>query len=100
MSASTTVAHLGELRVRWISMSSGLQPDRQAGAAAHQRIGERAGQIHVGHRVAELVGLGLLQLDRPFADDRPLMPAGARGFELAENPLQQPALKHAIGLAA
>jgi hypothetical protein len=39
-----------------------------------------------------------LQLDRAFADDRPLMPAALGRLQVAENPLQQAALENAIRL--
>ena len=74
-------------------MSLELKRTGSAGPAADQRVDERARDIHVGDRVAELVLLRGLQLDRPLADDRPLMPAGARWRQLAEEPFQQLALK-------
>ena len=45
------------------------------------------------NRIAELVGLGLLQLDGTFAYDRSLVPAGSRRVQFAEDPFQQPALE-------
>jgi hypothetical protein len=56
-----------------------LEVDRQSGAASQHGIDERGGNIHLRNGIAELVRLGLLQFDGAFADDRPLMPAGA-GF--------------------
>ena len=44
-----------------------------------------AGMSMLATRVAELVRLGLLHLDRAFADDRPLVPAGARRLQLRED---------------
>ena len=98
MSMSTHVAHLGVLRVRWIWMSSGLNRTGGPGPLRSRALMNEPRDVHVGERVAELVLLGLLQLDRPFADDRPLMPAGARRRQVAEEPLEQLALKQAIGL--
>ncbi len=76
----------------------GLEPYRQAGPVAKQGVGERGGDVHVGDGIAELVGLGLLQLDRPFADDRSLVPAAAGRLELLEDPRQQLGLEQPIGL--
>ena len=98
MSSSTTVAHLGVLRVRWTSMSSGCRRTGRPGPLPHHGVDQRAGDVHVGQRVAELVGLGLLHLDRPFAHDRPLVPAGPGRLQVAEDPLQQPALEQPVGL--
>ena len=84
MSISTAVAHLGLLRVRWMTMSSGFI---RSGSFAPSRIMaliERLRNVHVRHAVAEFVRLGLLQLDGPFADDRPLMPAGAGCLQAAK----------------
>ena len=98
MSRSTAVAHLGELRVRWTMMSSERIRKGRPGPVAEHGVDQRAGDVHVGQRVAELVLLGLLQFDRPFAQDGPLVPPGPRGHQVAEDPLQQPALEEPIGL--
>ena len=79
MSISTAVAHFGVLRVRWISMSSGFIRTGNMRAVAEHGVDQRRGNVHLRDRVAEFVGLRLLQFDRPFADDRTMMPAGARG---------------------
>ena len=75
-----------------------FQPQRQFGSAAQHGVDQRLRNVHVRDRIAELVGLGLLQLDRPFAEDRPLVPAGAGRLQLAEDPLQQLALEQPVGL--
>jgi len=62
----------------------GGKPHRQPRAGAENRIGEGLGQIEVGERIAELIGLGPLGLDRPLADNRSGVPAGAGGLQLAE----------------
>ena len=100
------MAHLGELRVRCTMMSS--ERIRKGTPAAPEGtqypwvpehgVDQRAGDVHVGQRIAEFIGLGLLQLDRPFALDGPLVPPGPRGLQVAEDPLQQPPLEQAIGL--
>ncbi len=76
----------------------GVEPHRHAWAVAHQRVDERAGDVEVRDRVAELVLLRGLQLNGAFADDRALVPAGARRRHFLKQPLQQLALEQAIGL--
>ena len=69
MSMSTQVAHLGVV-ARAVDFEVVLaEPHRRAGAVADQRVDERLRDVEVGDRVAELVGLGRLQLDGAFADD-------------------------------
>ena len=82
MSISTTVAHLGVLRVRWISMSSCLMRIGKPGPLRSMALTSEAGMSMLRDRVAELIRLGMLQLDGPFAHDRPVMPAGARGLQI------------------
>ncbi len=76
----------------------GLEPDRQARSVAQQGVGERGRDVHVRHGIAELVGPGLLHLGGAFADDRALMPAGARRLQLLEDARQQLGLKQPIGV--
>src|SRR5688572_8487054 len=64
-----------------------------AAARAKHRVCKRRRDVHVRDRIAELIRLRLLQLDGAFADDWPLMPAGARRRQRIEDSLKQFALK-------
>ena len=77
-----------------------LQADRPARAGADHGVDQRGGHVHVGDRIAELILLGPLHLDRALADHRTLVPAGARGFEVGEDLFQQLALKQAISFGS
>jgi hypothetical protein len=69
------------------------QPQRESRSLAYHRIRQRGGNIHIRHRVAELIVLGALHLHGPLADNRTLVAACARSLQLAENLLQQLALE-------
>ena len=98
MSSSTTGGAFGIVARAVDDDVFGLEPHRQARPGAQQGVDERSRDVHVGHGVAELVVLGLLHLGRAFADDRPLMPAGARGLQLLEDARQQLRLEEPIRL--
>ena len=81
-----------------MTMSSGLRRTGKPGPPRSMALMNDAGNVHVRDRVAELVGLGLLHLDRPLADDRPLVPARARRLQLLEDLRQQLRLEQPIRL--
>ena len=77
-------------RAPWAFLASGGSRCRPASAAPagpapprSMALTNDAGDVHVRDRVAELVGLGPLRLDRPLADDRVRVPAGPRRLQLA-----------------
>ena len=79
-------------------MSSDRNRKGVRGSVTDHGVDQRAGDVHVGQRVAEFIGLGLLQFDSPFAQDGPLVPPGPRGGQVAEDAFQEPPLEQAVGL--
>ena len=75
-----------------------LHSHGQARPGSKHGVYQRGGDVHLRDRIAEFVGLRLRQLDRPVAEHRALMPSGSRRDEIAEDLLEQPILKQAIGL--
>ena len=62
----------------------GLHAHRNMRAIAEHRVDQRRGNIHLRDRIAELVGLRLLQFDRPVAYDGTMMPARGEAIRLAK----------------
>ena len=61
-------------------------------------VRERAHNVHVRDRIAELVRPGCLRFDGPFADDVALVPAGARRLHVGEQTFEQLALEDLVRL--
>lgn len=93
----TTVAHLGiSLRAMDLNVLRLERHGTLATAANERRLHKRLRHIHLRDAVAEFIRLGPLQLHGPFSDNRSLMPTGASRFQLAENAVQQFALKERV----
>ena len=100
MSSSTAVAHFGIVARAMNLDVFGLEPDRQAcGPLRSMALIETepgcpccATESPNSYCLVCCISIGA------FADDRPLVPAGARRLQVAENLRQQLGLEQAIGL--
>ncbi len=94
----TTVPHLGEFRVRWISMSADFKSHWLCSWIAEQCIDDRLRSVHIGQAIAELKRLCLRQFDAAFTHDAAMMAARATGLQLGENSVEQATLEYLVGL--
>ncbi len=103
MSITTQVAHLGVLRVRWISMSSWCSRSRRVRCrrpvpAAQRHVHERLRESTFAIESPNSYGLVVGSSTAPSPSDRPLMPALRDACKFAEELFEQLALKDAVRL--